>query len=144
ETYASGSPWGLPDLKTTLNSTENTIILQPNFSTYGNGTDPYWANGDIGNKIFEGNTYVQDDALVGQNVMFTGSTLSNTLAEGYDAIAFIKVYDAGYALLASETAELTGGAQFNLNLNVSQYPAAAHIQYGFSVTGLNANPAQEA
>lgn len=141
--YASGSEWGLPDLKTTLDGTDNTIILQPNFSTYGDGTDEYWANGEIGNKIFEGNTYVQDDALAGQNVTFVGNTISNTLSDDYDAIAFIKVYDAGYALLASETIELMGGTEFTLNLNVSEYPAAAHVQYGFSVTGLNANPTQE-
>lgn len=145
EVFAAGSPWALPDLKTTLNSSNNTIILQPNFSTYGTGDDPdYWTNGDIGNKIFEGNTYVENDALVGKNVTFTGYTVSNTLTEDYQAIAFIKVYDGSYNLLSSETTGLTGNTQFNLNLNVAQYPAAAHVQYGFSVTGLNANPAQEA
>lgn len=140
----TGDVWSLADLKTTLNTSNNTIILQPNFSAYGTGTDPYWANGEIGNKIFEGNTYVEDNTLVGANVTFQGSTVSNTLANGYDAVAFIKVYDASYNLLIMQTEELVGATNFSVNVDVAEFPSAAHVQYGFSVTGLNANPNQEA
>ncbi len=142
-TYVAGSPWGLPDLKTEVNTQNNTIILHPNYSTYGTGDAGYWTNGEIGNKVFEGNTYVEDNTLIGQTVTFTGNTLSNTLAEGYTAIAFIKVLSADYQLLQFVNVPLVGGEGFTLTSETATISGAAIFQYGFSVTGLNANPAQE-
>lgn len=142
-TYMGGDSWGIADLKTVLNE-DGTIDLHPNFNAYGNGTDPFWANGETGAKLFEGNTYVDDETLLGQIVTFSGHCTSNTLATGYAAKAFIKVLDANYGLVKYLTADLQGNADFNLMVSPSDYTNGAHFQYGYSVTGINANPAQEA
>ncbi|WP_297332626.1 T9SS type A sorting domain-containing protein [Flavobacterium sp.] len=141
-TYENGNVWSLEELKTEIDSENNTFILYPNFNTYGDGTDPYWANGEIGNKIFEGNTYVEDNSLVGQNVVFSGYCVSNTLAEGYDGVAFVKVMTADYQLLNFTPTPLVAGESFNINVDVADFPTAAFVQYGYAVTGLNANPDQ--
>jgi hypothetical protein len=141
-TYENGSIWSLADLKTEANTENDTYILYPNFNTYGDGTDPYWANGEIGNKVFEGNTYVEDNSLLGQNVLFTGHCISNTLAEGYDGIAFVKVMTADYQTLNFTSSELVTGESFNINVDVADFPGAAIVQYGYAVKGLNANPTQ--
>lgn len=140
--YAGGTGWGLSDIKTVLN-TDGSIDLHPNFNAYGNGTDSYWANGEIGAKIFEGNTYIDDESLLNQVVTFKGRCESNTLASGYVARAFIKVLDGNYGLVRYINTELTSGEDFSLTVSPSDYTNGAHFQYGYSVTGLNANPTQE-
>ncbi|AXG74856.1 T9SS C-terminal target domain-containing protein [Flavobacterium arcticum] len=143
-TYVGGSEWGVADLKTVVNADDNTLILHPNFSAYGDGTDPYWANGENGAKVFEGNTYVENNALIGETVTFTGSTISNTLADGYDGIAFIKILSADYQLLQFLSSPLVGGESFSLTSQTGTVAGATIFQYGYSVTGVNANPTQEA
>ncbi len=143
-TYVNGSEWTVAELKTVVNSNDNTLTLHPNFSAYGDGSDPYWADGENGAKVFEGNTYVEDNSLIGETVTFTGSTMSNTLADGYDAIAFIKILSADYQLLQYLTVPLVGGEGFSLTSQTGTVAGAAIFQYGYSVTGVNANPAQEA
>lgn len=141
--YQFGSPWGVPDIKTIINGTDNSVTLSPNFNTY-NASDPYWSNGAIGNKIFEGNTFVEDLSLDGQTVTFKGNVASNTLASGYTAIAFIKGLNpaTGYSTDVSVTAPLVSGQQFSIT--ATAIPAGLIVQYGFAVTGLNGNPADEA
>jgi len=139
-TYINGGTWGVDALKTVVN-TDNTLDLHPNFSAYGDGTDAEWANGAVGTRVFEGNTYVQDDTLAGQTFNYTGHTISNTLATGYTGIAFVKIFDANYANLQMTTAPLVAGEDFNI---VATAAPGSHVQYGYSVTGVNANPTQEA
>lgn len=145
-TYIDGHEYGVNDLKTVLNTGNNTIDLHPNFYEFANevATNPtgtVWHNGEIGTRVFEGNTYVQDDALAGATFTYKGHTISNTLAAGYTGIAFIKIFDANYGNLQMTTAPLVAGEDFS----ISATPATgSHVQYGYSVTGRNANPNQEA
>lgn len=143
-TYVAGSEWGLADLKTEINNGDNTLTLYPNFSTYGTGDPGYWTNGDIGNKIFEGNTYIEDNTLIGQTVTFEGSTVTNTLAEGYIGVAFIKILSENFQLLQYLSTPLVAGQNFSLTSQTATIEGAVKFQYGYSVTGLNANPTQEA
>ena len=144
--YIDGHAYGVSDLKTVLNTGDNTIDLHPNFYEFANevATNPtatIWHNGEVGTRVFEGNTYVQDDALAGAAFTYKGHTISNTLATGYTGIAFIKIFDANYGNLQMTTAPLVAGQDFS----ISATPAAgSHVQYGYSVTGINANPSQEA
>lgn len=140
-----GSAWGLADLKTVANSFNNSISLFPNFSTYGNGTDSYWANGAIGNKIFEGSSYVESAALAGSALTFTAKVASYTLASGYTAEAFIKAIDPAnnYNTVIDIRTPLVAGQTFTIS-TVGIIPAGLLVQYGFAIKGLNANPAQEA
>ncbi|MFP9099759.1 T9SS type A sorting domain-containing protein [Flavobacterium sp. RHBU_24] len=139
--YLWYSDWGIDDIKTVRNTTDNTLILYPNYNVYGTGDDPtYWANGEMGNKIMQGMSLVINDALVGQQFTFSGNVLSNTLVSGYTATAFVKALDASWGLINETTAVLDPG-NFTISYNAAQYPGAAHIQYGFSIKGLNGNPA---
>ena len=80
-TFVFGDAWGVPDLKTIVDPANNTLTLQPNYNTWGDGTDPFWVNQAtvLGNKLFEGNTYVEDNTLVGSELTFEGLVTSNTL-----------------------------------------------------------------
>jgi len=146
-----GSPWGLADIKTTLTASTNTIKLQPNFNTYANAQNgsaadqAYWINGAIGNRVFEGNSYVENSTLAGQVLNFTGNVTSNTLAAGYTAVAFIKGLNpaTGYSADVNVSVPLTSTGVFNITSGTA-IPAGLIVQYGFTIKGLNANPANEA
>ena len=84
---AFGSIWGVPDLQTIVDPTNNTLSLYPNFNTYNdNPTDPYWVNQTslLGNKFMIMETYVQSTELVGSPLTFEGTVQENTLqGNGY-------------------------------------------------------------
>jgi hypothetical protein len=141
--YQFGSAWGVADLKTVIDVNANTLTLYPNYNTY-NPTDAYWANGAIGNKIFEANTYVENTALAGNTVTFNGFCSSNTISSAYQNFAFIKALDPanGYATVVSVTAPLVTGQNFTIT--APSIPTGLIVQYGFTIKGLNANPATQA
>ncbi|MGB1451901.1 MAG: hypothetical protein ACPG7E_09345, partial [Marinirhabdus sp.] len=144
--FVFGDPWGVPDLKTVVDPSAGTLTLQPNFNTYGdNPTDPFWVDQTTGegNKVFQGLTYIEDNSLVGSELTFVGGCVSKTIDAGYDVVAFIRVFDVNYTLLAEETADLVAGQTFAVNYTNVE-PEDAVIQYGFSVKGINADPADEA
>ena len=140
-----GNAWGLGDLKTVVNTFNNSISLYPNFSAYGDGTNPYWVNGTIGSKIFEGSSYVESAALAGSSLTFTAKVASYTLDSGYTAEAFIKAIDPAnnYSTVIDKRVLLAAGQTFSISTD-GIIPAGLLVQYGFAIKGLNANPAQEA
>ncbi len=150
--YEFGSAWEVTALKTELNETESTIVLHPNFNTYGdNPTDPFWVNPDTGegNKDLEAVTYVEPGATFnGVDLEFKGSVLENTLDEGYTAYYFIKALDpgAGYAdaLAGSRVVELPASGVFSISATAAELAPGLIVQYGFIVGGPTANPADEA
>jgi hypothetical protein len=143
--YASGGAWALADVKTISDATADTVSLSPNFNTY-NATDSYWSDGaGKGNKIIEGNSFIENSALASQILTFNGDVVSNTLAVGYTAIAFIKGLDPnnGYTDVLGITAPLVAGQSFSITTGTA-ISAGLIVQYGFTVRGLNGNPADEA
>jgi hypothetical protein len=150
--YQFGSPWALADVKTTLDVPAGTITLQPNFNTYAdNTTDPYWVNQSTmaGNKQMEASTFVEPGATFnGVDLTFSGSVLSNTLDSGYTAQYFIKALDstAGFsdALGGAYIMDLPASGVFTVSVTAAEIPSGLIIQYGFAITGPNANPADEA
>jgi hypothetical protein len=144
--YEFGSPWGLGDVKSVPSAANNTLTLYPNYNTY-NANDPYWSNGaGLGNKNFEGNTFVENAALAGQSVTFSGFVVSSTLVAGYERVAFLKALDPANnyadAFNGTLTAPLVAGQNFSITAN--NIPAGLIVQYGFRVFGRNGNPANEA
>jgi len=141
--YEFGNAWALADLKSVVNPANNTVTLYPNFNTYEAG-NAYWANGAIGNKTFEANTYVESAALAGQTVTFSGTVISNTLDAAYTNVAFIKGLNPAnnYSTDVLVTAPLTAGQPFSIT--ATSIPAGLVVQYGFKISGLNANPTAEA
>jgi len=144
ETFAFGEGWGVPDLKTVVDQDQNTLTLQPNFNTWGDGTDPFWVDQDtgLGNKIFEGNTYVEDNTLVGSELTFVGNVTSVTIDPAYTVVAFIKVFNSDYSFLKTESTVITTTGSFSL-LYDNIEDSDAVVQYGFYVSGVNANPDNE-
>ena len=142
--FVFGESWGVADLKTVIDAGANTITLQPNFNTYGDGTDPFWVDQGTGegNKVFEANTFVEDLSLACQALTFNGGVQSYTLDPAYTIIAFIKVFNADFSVLKEETAALVAGQNFSV-VFTDVAPEDVTVQYGFKVTGINANPADE-
>ncbi|MDC3341395.1 T9SS type A sorting domain-containing protein [Flavobacteriaceae bacterium] len=144
--YIFGEPWGIQDIKTVVDAGAGTLTLQPNFNTYAdNPTDPFWVDQTtgLGAKIFEGNSYIEDNSLAGVELTFSGNINSNTLDAAYDAVAFIKVFNANYSVLKQATVPLTG-ATFEVVFTDVNPAEDAVVQYGFQIIGLNANPEEEA
>lgn len=158
--YQFGSEWSLADVKTSFN--DGNIVLQPNFSGYGNSlggsnTDrAYWTNstddgataGPKGNKIMEASSFIEPGVTYnGKDLTFTGKVTANTLDAAYTAKVFIKALDpsSGFsdALNGSKTIDLPASGVFTISATAAELPAGLIIQYGFSINGLNANPADE-
>jgi hypothetical protein len=143
--FVFGSAWGVPDIQTVVDAGAGTITLQPNFNTYEeNPLDPFWVDQTTGegNKFFVGSTYVEDNTLIGSALTFTGGCIAKTLDPEYDVVAFIRVFNADFSVLKEETAALTAGQNFSVTYtNVEGTDTT--LQYGFAVSGINANPADE-
>jgi hypothetical protein len=150
--YVFGSPWGIGDLNASFGGT-STLTLTPNTNTW-NQNDAFWVNTNTvpwtGNKFMEANFYVENTALRGNTVTFSGTVLSNTLyggASGHLARVFVKTLNssAGYALVpeASVFLDLTNNASsYNFSITVAIPNLPNYIpQYGFVMTGPNVNPA---
>ena len=139
--YATGVE-AVADLKTTVDANAGTVTLQPNFTKYSSG-DPNYVNGAVGNKIVQSSVYVEESGLVGQFFAFSGNVASNTLDAGYDNYAFVRLFDLNFNLLFEVRDPLVAGNSFSVSYDNT--PAnTVFVQYGFTVQGLNANPANEA
>ena len=144
--FVFGSAWGVPDLKTEIDPAEGTVTLFPNFNTYAdNPDDPFWVDQmtGLGNKVFEGNTFVEDSTLLGKKVTFEGEVESFTLDGDYEVKVYIKVFNADFSELKEVSQPLTEAGTYSITFDNPE-PEDAVVQYGFSVTGLNANPDDEA
>jgi hypothetical protein len=88
----------------------------------------------------EANMYVEvnDNSLSGQEVTFTGTTLSNSLVSPYTSVAFIKDFAPDYSSFNIQTVPLTPG-DFSVTLNTLA-GAGRHVQYGFQTVGPNVWP----
>jgi hypothetical protein len=140
--FVFGQPWGVPDLKTVIDTGAGTITLQPNFNTW-NPADPFWVTpAGEPNKVFEGNTYVEDNTLLGQTVTFTGNCDSFTIDPGYAVKAYIKVFQANFSIVKEESTMLEAGQNFSVEFTDVEAEDEV-VQYGFQVLGLIADPADE-
>ena len=141
--FVFGSAWGVADLKTVVNASENTVTLQPNFNTWDPG-DPFWVTptGEP-NKVFEGNTYIERPDLIGQEVTFEGNCISNTIDATYQVKAYIRVFNADFSVQKEVNAPLVEGENFSITYTDIE-PADTFLQYGFTVAGFVADPADEA
>jgi hypothetical protein len=149
--YMFGSSWGISDLQSTFDTTNNTLTLQPNFNTYrDNPNDVYWVDTTTGagNKFMEASTFVEPGATFQQNQLtFSGTVISNTLDTNYTAKFFIKALDPNNnyldALNGTKTFVLPASGNFTVTASATDLAAGLIVQYGFVVTGANANPADE-
>ncbi|PQB05426.1 T9SS type A sorting domain-containing protein [Aureitalea marina] len=145
--FVFNSGWGVGDLQTVVDTKAGTITLQPNYNTYENainsgdqGEIDFWTDGmGGGNKCMDASTLVPDNSLLGQELTFSGFVESNTLDGAYEVFAFIKVFNADFSAVKTETAELVAGQNFEVVFTDLDGEFDANVQYGFTVIGINAN-----
>ena len=150
--YNFGSGWEVAQLKSTPSVASNTLTLQPNFNTYANTpNDPFWVNQTTGEgaKTMEALTFVEPGATFnGQDLTFSGVVQGYTLDDAYTVKFFIKALNPddnfADALGGAKVLDLPASGAFTVSATAAELPAGLLIQYGFSVTGRNANPANEA
>jgi len=149
-----GDLWGVSDLKTTVLPSDFNHKLQlfPNYNAYASADTNYWRNnggaGPLGNKWMEASTVtvVSFNKLNLTNpLVFSGTINSNTLANGYTAKVFFKVFNNNYTVYYDnfyQAQTLTNGS-FRISTDLSSIAnnPTHKLQYGFSVEGPNANPA---
>lgn len=130
--YVAGSPWGLADLTSEFSG--NTLKLG---ATSVNDSSPSWyqtpAPGGLGNKTMDANLYVEDNALVGQEVTFSGNVLSNSLVSPYVTTAFIRDFAPDYSSYETTFVELQPGP-FSVTHQTINAPGR-HVQFGFNTNG---------
>lgn len=143
--FEYGSAWATADLRGNFIGAD--LILTPCTNIWETN-DTFWvqADGKTPNQLMDANFYVQNDALVNTNLVFSGTCASNNLTTqpepltglSYTSVAFIKTFDGGYGLTGSATANLVAGQPFSVSLSTA---GATHVQYGFETEGPDANPA---
>lgn len=147
-----GSPvfdqgWGVADIKSTYSG--GLLTLQPNFNAF-NANDSFWSNqvdngdgtftpGTVGNKWFEGSTFVQNGSYGGGALSFEFAVNSFTLNPNYSVSAWVKSFTSGWGWVGMNSVGITGTGNYTVSFNA----AAGIVQYGFTVAGVNANPTQE-
>lgn len=153
--YLFGSSWAVQDAKSTLDvniGTAGSLTLQPNYNTYmGSPSDPYWVNQatGLGNKEMEASTFVEPGSTyLGADFTFTGNVISYTLdSTQYTAKVFVKALDPanGYsdALNGTKVIDIPPSGNFSISVDSASLTAGLILQYGFSIRGTNANPADE-
>jgi len=142
--YKFASGWGVADVKSTVGT--SSMVLEANYNCYANNPgDGYWRSeggaGAAGNKWMVGSTYVDvpESAFTDHSCNFKASISNYTFGTGYTVRAFIKGFASDYSYnyqLFSDP--LTAGSAINLTFDTTGW---GHIQYGFEVQGVNANPA---
>lgn len=134
--YLWGSGWGFGDL--TAYYTGSNLTLGPN--SIGDPAE-YWyigggAAGHPGNKVMYADSYAQvdDGSLAGQEVVFTGTVLSNSLTTAHVALAFIRDFAPDFSSVVEQSIPLPVSGPFSISLATINDPAR-HVQYGFQMKG---------
>jgi hypothetical protein len=137
-TFVFSTSWGFGDLSSEFSATHpGTLTLTPN--SIGD-PDPFWYQGGggpgaPGNKVMDASSFVSDDSLVGENLTFSGTILSNSLTTAHVGTAFIRDFSPDFSSFTTETAPLTPGP-FSITHQTDPTPGR-HVQYGFNMTGVN-------
>jgi sulfatase modifying factor 1 len=117
------------------------LTLTPTAHLVWPADDPFWVVNGRPNKFVDAVFYGERYDFAGNALRFTGFTLSNTLASGYQSAAFIKEFSspsAGFVFLGATAVPLVGGVAFDIQRSI---PVGNVVQWGFMTTGPNASPA---
>ncbi len=144
--YAFGFPYGAADLRATATATSMT--LEPNILIWtAEAANADWfdqgAATQTATKYIEASSYIEDNTLAGSDLTFTGNVSVSDLGSEYTVVAFVKALDpnAGYATVVNNTADISSTGDFTTSATAAELAAGYIIQYGFSVTGPLADPA---
>jgi hypothetical protein len=135
--------FGFPVAPTTLvrasmNTNNDVITLQPNTYVYDNATstmDPNYINPDATPAAYlEQDFFIQNDALVGNTLVFAGYCSSNSLNPAYRATAWVKV-SQDWSVENRYDTNLVAGKPFVLTVPASATTNKNYAQFGFSIWG---------
>ena len=143
DAFAFGFGYTVSDLRATPTTTSMT--LEPNTAIWtANATDAGWfdqgAATQTANKYIEALSYIEDATLANEELTFSGNISVSDLGDGYTVVAFIKTLTSSYSTVAYKTADISSTGDFTITATADEMSQAV-IQYGFSVTGPLADPA---
>ncbi|WP_334056077.1 T9SS type A sorting domain-containing protein [Polaribacter sp. P097] len=147
DTFAFGFGYPVANMKTTQTAT--SVTLQPNFAIWdGEDGNAAWFDADpkTPNKYVEASSYTESNAFNGEDLTFEGVVNVANLDNAYTVTAFIKALDPSnsYATVVLKSVELTAaGQEFSVSATAAELAAGLVVQYGFSVVGPPADPANE-
>ena len=144
--YAFGFPYTVSDLRATPTATSMT--LEPNTAIWtAEASNSAWfdqgATTQTALLYIEASSFIEDNTLAGSDLTFTGNVSVSDLGSEYTVVAFVKALDpnAGYATVVNNTADISSTGDFTTSATATELAAGYIIQYGFSVTGPLADPA---
>jgi hypothetical protein len=117
-------------------------VLQPNIDLYANGPNYNaafaWTNSDgTAGVELEQDFYIQNDALAGNTLTYSGYCVSNNLDSTYTATAWLSDFSSSYVLNGTITTNLIAGQSFSITLPTNP---GDHIQYGLRIDGPDNSP----
>jgi len=125
-------------LRASMNINNDVITLQPNTFVYDGATnamDPAYINPDGSSAAYlEQDYYAQNDALVGDTLVFAGYCTSNSLDPAYTATAWIKV-SQDWSVENRYDTNLIAGTPFILTVPASGTTGKTYAQFGFAIWG---------
>ena len=146
-TYAYGFDYPVSELK--ARATSASLILQPNTLIWANdAANDAWFDNSSGTqtpvKYIAASSYIEDATLGNEDLTFSGFVSNHNLDSNYTVVAFIKAIGPApdFTAFAEEFVEITEEGAFSVTATASQLSATS-VQYGFTVTGLPANPAYQ-
>lgn len=125
-------------LRASVNTNTDVITLQPNtyvFDGATNAMDPAYINPDGSSAAYmEQDFFIQNNALVGNTLVFAGYCSSNSLDPKYTATAWVKVSQDWSVEYRYDT-NLIAGKPFVLTVPSSATTNMSFIQYGYAIWG---------
>jgi len=144
--YAFGFPYTFSDLRAT--ATSSSVTLEPNVAIWAaEASNSAWFDQGAPTQTpllyIEASSFIEDSSLAGSDLTFSGNVSVSDLGSDYTAVAFIKALDpnAGYATVVNNTASIGTTGDFTISATAAELASGFIIQYGFSVTGPLADPA---
>jgi len=125
-------------VRASVNTNTDVVTLQPNtyvFDGATNSMDPAYINADGSSAAYmEQDFFVQNNALVGNTLVFAGYCSSNSLDPKYTATAWIKVSQDWSVEYRYDT-NLVAGQPFVLTVPSSATTGMSFVQYGYAIWG---------
>jgi hypothetical protein len=144
--YAFGFSYTFSDLKATATAT--SLTLEPNTAIWGfEASNTAWFDQNASEQTallyIEALSFIEDNSLAGSDLTFSGNVSTADLSADYTPVAFIKALDpnSGYATVVNKSASISSTGDFEISATAAELVSGYIIQYGFSVTGPLADPA---
>lgn len=160
--FQFGSGWSLNDLQAISAAgalTNRQFTLLPNINTYadnvGGATNDvaYWTNSEDGGNTpgLDGNKWMEalcyyERTLTGFETtnVFTFTVSDFTLSNRYDAVGYIRVFNADYSSNITDYSDpITSNGTYSITNTSNLGTAGYHVQAGWIMNGVNANPATD-